>query len=108
MVCVLWLLTGGAIGVLNSLALWWTVAGLRPQTPHRALFRFTGSVVLRWGLIGGLLAVALQKGALPGLAAFAGLWLARWGMLYWLNRRSFSHSSPGLPRSSSSFGPFGD
>jgi hypothetical protein len=40
--------------------------------------------MLRWGLAAGLLITALQRGIVPGLLAFAGLWLARWGMACWL------------------------
>jgi hypothetical protein len=44
--------------------------------------------VLRWTTTGGVLIAALQRGIVPGLLAFAGLWLARWGMVYWLGRTS--------------------
>jgi hypothetical protein len=40
--------------------------------------------MLRWGLAVGLLVTALQRGIAPGLLAFAGLWLTRWGMACWL------------------------
>jgi hypothetical protein len=65
--------------VLNSLTLWWTVARLRPNAPHRAVAWAVGSALLRWGLAAGLMMTALQRGVLPGLLAFTGLWLARWG-----------------------------
>ncbi len=75
-----WLFTGGVVGVLNGMTLWWTVARLRPDTPRRAVAWALGGAILRWGLAGGLLISALQRGIVPGLLAFAGLWLARWGM----------------------------
>jgi len=78
---VSWLLTGGAIGVLNVLSLRWVVARLRPGAPRHAVAWVLGSALLRWGLAAGLLIAALQRGVVPGLMAFAGLWLARWGTI---------------------------
>ena len=75
-----WLFTGGVVGVLNGLTLWWTVARLRPGAPSLAVAWALGGAILRWGLAVGLLISALQRGIVPGLLAFAGLWLARWGM----------------------------
>jgi hypothetical protein len=40
--------------------------------------------MLRWGFAASLLITALQRGIVPGLLAFAGLWLARWGLVCWL------------------------
>jgi len=79
-----WLFTGGVVGVLNGLTLWWTVARLRPDASHRALAWVLGGMMLRWGLAAGLLVTALQRGIVPGLLAFAALWLTRWGMACWL------------------------
>jgi hypothetical protein len=84
MTFVSWLFTGGAVGVLNGLTLWWTVARLQPDAPCRAVAWALGGVMLRWGLAAGLLITALQRGIVPGLLAFAGLWLVRWGMACWL------------------------
>ncbi len=78
---VLWLFAGGAVGALNGLALWWTVASLQPSAPGHAVAWVLGSTLLRWGLAAGLLIAALQYGILPALLAFAGLWLARWGTI---------------------------
>jgi len=77
----LWLFAGGAVGALNGLTLWWTVGRLRPDVSGRAVAWILGGALLRWGLIAGLLVAALQRGVLPGILAFAGLWLARWGMV---------------------------
>ena len=79
-----WLFAGAATGVLNGLTLWWTVARLQPDAPRRALAWALGGAMLRWGLAVGLLITALQRGIVPGLVAFAGLWLTRWGMACWL------------------------
>jgi hypothetical protein len=80
-----WLFTGGAIGVLSGLTLWWTVARLRPDASSYVVVLVLGGMILRWSLSAGLLVAALQHGIVPGLLAFAGLLLARWGMVYWFN-----------------------
>jgi hypothetical protein len=77
----LWLFVGGAVGALHALTLWWTVAHLRPESAGRALARAWGGALVRWTTAAGMLIVALQHGIVPGLLAFAGLWLARWGMV---------------------------
>jgi len=75
MMVALWLFVGGAVGVLNALVLWWAVGYIRPDAPGHAL-------------VGGVLVVALQQGIAPGLLAFTGLWIARWGMVRWLGFRA--------------------
>ena len=87
MTSALWLFTGGSIGVLNGLSLRWTVARLHPDAPGQAVAWALGGAMLRWSLAAGLLMTALQRGVVPGLLAFAGLWLARWGIVCWLNLR---------------------
>ena len=82
-----WLLMGGAVGTINGLTLWRAVARLRPTAPRRTVAWVTGSALLRWSLVTGLLTYALQHGILPGLLAFAGLWLVRWAMVCWLECR---------------------
>jgi hypothetical protein len=83
-----WLIAGGAIGVLNGLGLRWTVARLRPEAPGRAVAWALGGAMLRWGLAASLLIAALRHGVVPALLAFAGLWLARWGIVYGFNLRT--------------------
>lgn len=70
--------------MLSGLTLWWTVARFRPGAPIRVVAWVLAGAVLRWGLAASLLITALQRGIVPGLLAFAGLWLARWGMVCWL------------------------
>ena len=79
-----WLCTGGAVGVLSGLTLWWTVSRFRPGAPRRVVAWVLGGLMLRLGLAASLLITALQRGIVPGLLAFAGLWLVRWGMACWL------------------------
>ncbi|HEC35485.1 MAG TPA: hypothetical protein ENI39_03000 [Anaerolineae bacterium] len=84
MMVTLWLLAGLAVGVLNGLTLWSSVARLRPDVSGRAVAWILAGALLRLSLAASLLIVALQRGVLPGLLACAGLWLARWGLVCWL------------------------
>lgn len=79
-----WLLAGCAVGALNGLILWWAVGRLRPDVPRNTVAWVLAGALLRWTIVAALLIGALQHGIVPGLLAFAGLWLARWGMVYWL------------------------
>jgi hypothetical protein len=87
MTSVSWLVTGGTIGVLNGLSLRWTVARLRPDAPRRAVALAMAGTLLRRSLVAGLLIAALRRGVTPGLLAFGGLWLARWGVVCCFNAR---------------------
>ena len=78
-----WWLAGLAIGVLNGWTAWLTTDRLRPGASHLVVALVLGGMLLRWTLAGGLLAAGLQQGAVPGLVAFFGLWLARWGTVGW-------------------------
>jgi len=84
-----WLLLGITVGVLNGLTRWWTVKRLCPTRPSGALASVVGGVILRCGLMIGLLIVALNvsTGITPALLTFGGLWLARWGMTLWFHTR---------------------
>lgn len=73
----LWLLAGGLVGALNSLSLWWTVAQFRADAPAGTLLLTVGGMTLRLALVTALLIGGLQQGIVPGLLAFAGLWLVR-------------------------------
>jgi hypothetical protein len=84
----LWMLAGGAVGTLNGLTAKWAVARLCPTAPGRAVSWTVTGAILRWGLAAGLLIAALQRGIVPTLLAFAGLWLARWGIVYWWYRHA--------------------
>jgi hypothetical protein len=82
-VTALWLLAGGLIGMVNGLTQWWTVSRLRPKMDLGPLTLVWGGLILRLGLVAALLILGLRQGIMPGLLAFAGLWLARWGTTIW-------------------------
>jgi hypothetical protein len=84
---VVWLLVGAALGVVNGLILQQTVDRLSPETSANAVLGIMGGTAVRWGLIAGLLIVALHQGAVAGLLAFAGLWLSRWATVIWWHVR---------------------
>jgi hypothetical protein len=84
----LWLLAGSAVGVLNGLTLLWTVARLRPEAALGALTGVAMGALVRLALVAALLVAALQRGIVPGLLAFAGLWLSRWSVLCWSRSQS--------------------
>ncbi|MBN1955592.1 MAG: hypothetical protein JW900_11155 [Anaerolineae bacterium] len=88
---IVWLWVGLAAGAANLLHLAWTVRRLDPQTGHwRARALVWGGAVLRWGLAALVLSLALQRGILPGLSAFLGLWLARSLGVAWFGSGEFS------------------
>jgi hypothetical protein len=83
-----WCLAGLAVGAFNGWTTWRTADRLRPGVSHRIVVWVLGGALLRWSLAAGLLAAALQHGIAPGLLAFFGLWLARWGTVGWASVRA--------------------
>ena len=79
----LWLLAGGIVGTANALTRWWTVSHLRTGMRLSPVSLVWGGFFLRLALVTGLLSLGLSRGILPGLLAFAGLWLARWTTTIW-------------------------
>ena len=84
----LWLLAGGIIGTANGLSRWWTVSRLRSGMRVSPVSLVWGGFMLRLALVTGLLSLGLSRGALPGLLAFAGLWLARWATVSYTHLRA--------------------
>lgn len=82
-----WLVVGLLGGAVAMLSLAWTVGRLRPESAGCALAMVWGGTVLRWGLVALLLSLALRQGILPGLGAFAGIWLARSLAVAWFGTR---------------------
>lgn len=84
---LLWLLAGAALGLLNALTMAATVRGLVPTAAPYPLCRVLGGMTVRWVWTAALLIVALRQSAGAGLAAFAGLWIARWAAIAWWSGR---------------------
>jgi len=84
---LLWLLAGIALGLGNALTMASTVRGLAPTAATYPLRRVFGGVAVRWLWTAVLLVVALRQSAGAGLAAFAGLWIARWAAIAWWSIR---------------------
>lgn len=84
---LLWLLLGVALGLLNALTMAATVRGLAPTAAIYPLRRVFGGMAARWLWTAILLIVALRQSAGAGLAAFAGLWIARWAAIAWWSGR---------------------
>jgi hypothetical protein len=104
-VIALWLLAGCAVGAANGVMRWWMVSRLRHGMQLNPLVPAWGGLTLRLALAAALLTLALRRGLAPGLLAFAGLWLARWGTLIWFgalrrpeHRRSIASSGDRLRR----------
>jgi hypothetical protein len=86
-VIALWLLAGGLVGTANGLTRWWTISHLRHEMRLSPLALVWGGLTVRLALAAALLIIALRNGIIPGLLAFAGLWLARWGTAIWFGAR---------------------
>jgi len=89
----LWLLAGLLVGALNVASIARTVGRLQPKKGRlpaaapqlAALSLMTSGFVLRLLVSVLVLIVALRQSAASGLLAFAGLWLGRWTVLFWVN-----------------------
>lgn len=82
----LWLAAGALVGVLNAFNRWWTVARTHHDREDRAVSMVLGGMMVRLLVVAALLIAALRVGIVPGLLAFGGMWLARWGALIWIHR----------------------
>lgn len=85
-----WLLAGGLVGVLNGFSRWWTVARLRAGGDGRPLLLTLGGLGVRLTLVAALLIAGLKQGIAAGLLAFAGLWLAQWATVIWVQASELS------------------
>jgi hypothetical protein len=85
-----WGLAGGLVGIINGLSRWKTVSRLSATAVSGSLRLTIGTMVLRLGLVAGLLATGLKQGIIPGLSAFAGLCIARWIVVLWFGTRKGS------------------
>lgn len=80
-----WVLAGVGVGIVNGLSRWRTVSHISPTAVAGSLRLALGSMVLRLGLVAGVLIGSLRHGIISGLLAFAGLFITRWIMVLWFN-----------------------
>jgi hypothetical protein len=82
----LWLCAGLAVGVLNAASIAGTIGRMRPggeKSPPPPFFLIASGFTLRLALAALVLIGGLRQSAAAGLLAFAGIWLARWLMVWW-------------------------
>jgi hypothetical protein len=88
---VLWFLAGVVIGVISGLTQQWTVGQVRTDSSRTLALLMIGGFILRLGLAALVLYAAVLQGVAEVLLAFAGLWIARWGLsIYWHKSRQHS------------------
>jgi hypothetical protein len=73
-----WFLLGCIVGLVIWMFQRRVVVNLPAKSVRKAKRMVIGGALLRWVLSAALLANALFKGIVPGLAAFTGLMLFRW------------------------------
>lgn len=82
----MWLLLGVAVGVLNGALIVRWANCIGPGRDAPALGPLFFGYPLRLGLAALALLMGLRAGIVPALWVFAGLWLARWGVVFWVVR----------------------
>lgn len=83
----LWPIAGGGVGLANALTRWKTVSLMAAGTGTRSMVLglVVGGVLVRLGLVAGLLMAGLRQGIVPGMLAFGGLWLTRSAIVIWIS-----------------------
>jgi len=89
-----WLGIGMYAGLLSNLTLLWTGLAIRPAAPWRALFWVAVGAYGRWVYVAALIVIALQRDILFALMGMIGLFLSRWGFIWYL--KSYTLSEIGL------------
>lgn len=80
-----WPFAGGLVAIVNGLTRWTTISHLSSGAVTRSLVLVFIGMFVRLGLVTGLLIAGLERGIVPGLLAFAGLWIVRWTIVIWSN-----------------------
>ncbi len=83
---VLWLVLGLYVGLLSQLTLLWTGLTIRPSAPRRALLWVAVGAYMRWAYAAALIILALQQDVVFALMSVVGLYLSRWGFLWYLRK----------------------
>lgn len=84
---LVWFLAGIILGWFHITTQRWTVNRLQPDRVGQARLYTTGGFLLRLLLAAGLFLIVLPQGLGPALWVLGGLWLSRWGLLWWLAYR---------------------
>jgi hypothetical protein len=87
---VSWLGIGIYAGLLSNLTLLWTGFVIRPTAPRWALFWVTLGAYGRWAYVAALIVVALQQDIRFALMSVIGLFLSRWGFIWYLESYALS------------------
>ena len=74
---LLWFLAGAVVGLVQVLALRWTVDSLRPDKPGNAMALVLGGTLLRAATVVVVLVIAIRQSLTLGLLAFAGFFVSR-------------------------------
>jgi hypothetical protein len=91
MILGLWFLAGVVGGILSGLSQQWTVGHLHVDSTKKVASYLIIGFIFRLALAGLILYAAIQYSIFAVLLAFAGLWIARWGLsIYWNKRQPFS------------------
>jgi len=83
---MLWLLGGILVGFINAVLTVRTVTKVRPEVNYSMSAVVLRGLFSRLGLAAAIMLVAINRGIGAGLMAFAGLWLARWFFVRWVQR----------------------
>lgn len=82
-----WVVAGVGVGIVNGLSRWKTVSLMSTAAVVASLRLALGGMLLRLGLVAGLLVVSLRHDISSGLMAFAGLYVTRWVIVLWFGTR---------------------
>lgn len=81
----LWPIAGGGIGIANAVTRWKTVSLVSAGAGTGSLVLVVGGMLVRLGLVAGLLIAGLRHGIVPGMLAFGGLWVTRSAIVIWFS-----------------------
>jgi len=84
---VIWPLLGIVVGLVNGWSIAWAVDRLQPAAAKTGAGLVLAGYFVRLLFCAGALSLAVRHGAGPALGVVAGLWLARW-LVVWAVMRS--------------------
>ncbi len=84
---ILWFLAGGVAELVNTFLRQRSLRLVDRRSPRRSVWIVSAGFGLRLVWMALVLTLALLHRPVYGLAAFAGYWVFRWGIILWLIRR---------------------